>query len=397
MFENLKTRCEAIEYKLRTRSKILPLLIVFVNAFCEVGFRYYRFLAKRKAEPRDPKKILVIRADRIGDMILATPIFEPLKERYPKAKITCLASSLSSPLIEGNPYIDDIMVYDPPWFDPQKGHKFFRDYLHLWRTICARRFDMAIDLRGNCYNFFFLMFLTRISQRVSFDAALGAFLLTHPVPFEPGKHETDYFLDIVVALGGKPVEKPQPVLILLDKERMFAEGFFRANNITSEDVVIAIHPGAGVKRVYKRWPEDRYVKLCKLLVQEYDAKLIISGSQAEFDLADRIKNQIGEHAVLAAGAVKRLKDLAAVLQRCSVCIGTSTGIIHIAAAVGVPVIVLCGPEDPRRWRPLSNNHTLIKKDVPCRPCREETCHYEGRCLRLTTPEEVLAAVEAYVQ
>jgi lipopolysaccharide heptosyltransferase II len=393
----VKARSEAVAYKLRIRNKTLPFLIVILNAFCDLPFRLYQGLAKRKTEFGDPRKILLIRTDRIGDMILATPMFKPLRERYPDSWITCLASSLSSQIVEGNSYIDEIMEYNPPWFDRKKTKRYFRDYIRIWRVIHAHRFDMAIDLRGNYHNFFFLMFLTRIPKRISFDAALGAFLLTQKISFEPGKHETADFMDIVKALGGKPIDNPQPVLILSDKERTFAEGFFRSNNITSEDVVIAIHPGAGVKRVYKRWPEDRYVKLCKLLVQKYNAKLIISGSQAELDLTGRIQRQVGQQAVLAAGAVKRLKDLAAVLQRCSICIGSSTGIIHLATAVGVPVIVLCGPEDPRRWRPLGNKHTLIQKDVPCRPCREERCPCEGRCLRLITPEEVLAAAEAYVQ
>ena len=393
LFERLKTRSEAVAYKLRSRNKIIPLIIVFLNALIGLPFNLYRLLANLTVKPGDPEKILIIRADRIGDMILTTPIFKSLKKRYPLAHITCMASTLSSQLIGGNPYIDSIMVYDPPWFDRKKGDKIIRDYLNILRLIRTYKFDMAIDLRGNIFIFFFLMLLAGIRQRVSFDAAFGAFLLSHAVPYEKGKHETDSFLDIVKALGGKQERDPQAVLILSEEENEYAGRFFRSQNISQEDIIIALHPGAGENRIYKRWPEERYSELGKALVKRFKAKIIITGSKAEVDLASRIKNQIGKNAILAAGEIFYLKHLAAGLKKCFLCIGTSTGTIHVAAAVGTPAVVLCGPEDPRRWRPLSNNHLLIEKQVPCRPCREEICPYDGLCLKLISPTCVLEVIE----
>jgi len=388
---------DAIAYKLRTKSKIVPLLILCLNAFCGFPFRLYRHLVRARTVPVEPRKILVIRADRIGDMILAMPMFQQLKERYPDAAVTCLSSSLSSQLVESNPFIDEVLSYDPPWFDRKKGQKILGDYIRIRKRIRAERFDMAIDLRGNYKNFFFLMLLTGIRRRVSFEACFGAFMLTDEVRFEPGKHETEYFMDIVTALGGRGVENPRPLLVLSEKEDAFADDFLRSNKIGPENKVIAIHPGAGQKRIYKRWPEEYYIELGRALVEKHEARLIITGSEVETDLAMRIANAIGGNAVSAAGRIARLKDLAAVLRRCLVCIGSSTGVIHLAAAVGTPVVVLCGPEDPARWRPLSDTATLIVKEVPCRPCREESCSYDGKCLRSISPVEAFSAVDAYVK
>jgi len=367
-------------------------MVLFVNAICGIPFRLYRFAVKRKARLCGSANILLIRADRVGDMILTAPVFEPLRARYPNAHITCMASSLSSQLIEGNPYIDSVVIYDPPWFDRKKGQKRFRDWLKTVRFIRAEKFDMAIDFRGNIFNFLLLMFLGGIRKRVSFDAALGSFLLTDLVPFEAGKHETDYFFDLVKAVGCKEVDEPKGVIALSEEEKAYAERFFRSNNVTSDDVVIAIHPGAGEKRVYKRWPAERYCELGKALVQEYGARVIVTGSKAEVGLASSVAEAIGEHAILACGEIRHLKHLAAVLKRCSVCIGTSTGPTHVAAAVGIPTIVLCGPEDPRRWHPLGNNYILIENEIPCRPCRENTCPHDGKCLRLITPECVMETI-----
>ena len=373
---------------------ILPLLTVVLNDFGGIICRLWQFCTRKKVCEKDPERILAIRADRVGDMILTTPVFEPLRERYPNAHITCMASSLSSQLIDGNPYIDAVMIYDPPWFDRKKGQKRFRSWLKTVRLIRAEKFDMAIDFRGNIFNFFLLMFLGGIPRRVSFDAALGSFLLTDPVPFVAGKHETDYFLDLVKAVGCKEVNEPKGLIVLSEEENRCAETFFRSNNIADDDVVIAIHPGAGEKRIYKRWPAERYCELGKALVRKYDAKIIITGSNTEIDLATGVADAIGDHAILAAGGIRHLKHLAAVLKRCAVCIGTSTGPTHVAAAVGIPAIVLCGPEDPHRWHPLGGNHILIQKEMPCRPCREESCPHDGECLKAISAQRVLDELDS---
>ncbi len=393
LFKRLKIRSEAVACKLRSRNKIIPLIIVCLNALIGLPFSFYRLLSNLVSRPHvGPERILIIRADRIGDMVLTTPIFKSMKKLYPLAHITCMASTLSSQLIEGNPYIDSIIKYDPPWFDHKKKGKIIRNYLHILRLIRSHKFDMAIDLRGNIFNFFFLMLLAGIPQRVSYDATFGVFLLNRIVPYEKGKHETEYFFDIFKALGGKPGPGRRAFLALSEEDKKYAEEFFSSQDITREDFIIALHPGAGQNRIYKRWPEERYSELGKALIKRFNVKIIITGSKAEIELASRIRDQIGKHAILAAGEICHLKHLAAVLKKCSMCIGTSTGTLHVAAAVGTPAVVLCGPEDPRRWRPLGNNHLLIEKEVSCRPCREEICPHDGQCLKLISPECVMEVI-----
>ena len=396
LFNDIQTQMNAFKYKLRTKNNLIVLLFICFNAFFDIPFALYRYLAKNNIKMQEPKKILVIRADRIGDMILTTPVFICIKRLYPNSTVVCLASTLSSQLVRGSSFIDKIIIYDPPWFDKKKDQRVLHDYLKVWKSIRAEKFDMAIDMRGNYNNFIFLMCLTMIPRRVSYIVSLGSFLLTDKVSFEPGKHETEYFMDIIRYLGGDTIEGLCPDLELSDAEHAYAEHFSRLHHITSNDLVIAIHPGAGAKRTYKRWPEDHFIELGKMLVENYNAKLIIAGSKTEVDLAKRIEDGIGRDTINTVGKINRLKDLAAILQYCTVCIATSTGIMHLAAAVGTPVIVLCGPEDYVRWRPLGDRHSLIVKDVPCRPCREESCPYEGECLRSILPSEVIHSVEAYI-
>ena len=395
LFNDIQIQMNAFKYKLRTKNNLLVLLVICFNAFFDIPFALYRYIVKDKIKMQEPKKILVIRADRIGDMILSTPVFRWIKRLYPNSTIVCLASTLSSQLVSGNPFVDKTISYDPPWFD-KKSQRVLHDYLKIWKSIRAENFDMAIDLRGNYNNFIFLMSLTMIPRRVSYIVSVGSFLLTDKVCFEPGKHETEYFMDIVKYLGCDTIEGFHPDLELSSAENAYAEQFFRFHHITSNDLVIAIHPGAGTKRTYKRWPENYFMELGRILVENYNAKLIITGSKAEVDLAKRLEDGIGRNTINTAGKINNLKELAAVLQHCTVCIATSTGIMHLAAAVETPVIVLCGPEDYVRWRPLGDRHTLVVKDVACRPCREESCSYEGECLRSILPAEVIHSVEAYI-
>ena len=402
LFSTVKMKYEAIAFKLRTRNKVIVIGVILLDFIGNAIFMLFRLVFLRKMGKEvegsvNPSAILLIRADRIGDMILTTPAFKLLKERFPTALITCLASSQSSEIIDGNPYIDEIIIYDPPWFYRNKIQNAVSEYKKIWRIIRKHRFDLAIDFRGNFINFFFLMLITGIPTRVSFNEPLGGFMLTNGISYLPHQHETKYFIDLVKTLGGRTVPEPLPLITISKNEEEFAAGFFERNNIKTDDTVIVLHPGVGEGRSFKRWPEDRYVTLGSCLVKKYNAKILITGSTDELELAKKIKMLIGDNAIMAAGKIERLKALAAVIKRCTVCVGSSTGIIHLASAVDIPTVVLCGPEDPIRWHPLGNKYKLIKKDVPCRPCREKTCPHNGKCLRLITPDEVLSVVETYLK
>lgn len=390
--EKLKNNYLAIKYKFRTNNKYLPLAIILFNSVIALFFNLYRLIFK-KDHNRVINKILVIRAEGIGDMVLATPIFRQLKKMYPHSHITCLATSLSAEVIEDNPNLDSVIIFDPPWYHQTKNLRGYLKLFEIMKKTRRERYDLGIDLRANYKNIFFLMFLTRIPIKISFDAAICSFLLDLKAPFEANKHECDNFFNILKVLGCKEYNTNSEIY-LSKEDQAKAEQFCKNHKLSTQDLKIVLHPGAAPNRLYKRWPLQYYQELGKLLIDRYQAKIIITCSLPEYEAATKLQEQLGANAIIARGEINSLKEVTALLALCDLCIATSTSIVHLASTVNTRQIVLCGPEDPKRWIPLGNNHILLKKDVACRPCSETHCPWDGYCLKSITPPEVLNCVES---
>lgn len=350
-------------------------------------------LRRRNKVPSDPKSILVIRADYIGDVILALPAIEALKKRYPTAKITFLTSAKAKDLLTGNPFIDYTLAYDPPWFFKKPFKQAILEYARIFREIKERRFNLALDLRGDMRNIFFLTFLTGIPYRISFASSGGWYLLTKVLKYPPGLHEAQYHMEVVKAAGAIDTGINTPRIFVSPEETAFVHEFSRNNGLKRNEPIIAFHPGA--RKKLKQWPLENYAALGRTLRDDYMAHIAITGSADEAGLAEDLANMIGAGAFSCAGRFPSLKHLAAFYKNCALYVGCSTGPTHLAAAVGAHTVVICGPESVERWAPLGENSVLVKKEVPCRPCvgREDVCLFpESNCLKILTPDDVLQAV-----
>lgn len=377
------------------KSKIV---IFFVDVIGSVLFILFTFLKpwsllRRGKVPSAPAKILVTRADYIGDVILATPILKKLREKYPLSYITFLTSSKSKEVLEGNHYINNIITYDPPWFFKQQLKNALKDYLSIFKEVRKAKYTLALDIRGDMRNIFFLNYLIGIPYRISFASSGGWYLLTKIVPYKKHRHEMEYHLDVIEALGIDVSHNLLPYINITDKDRQLAMVFFKKHSLAGENLIVVIHPGA--RKELKRWPEDRYAEVGDYLINKYNARIILSGSPEETALVYRVKELMENKKgiTVAAGEIISLKVLCAVFEKCSLFIGTSTGPAHLSASVNLPTIILCGPENYNQWRPLGKGHKLIIKDVPCRPCNENNCSRgEKSCLKLIKPEDVYQAI-----
>lgn len=343
--------------------------------------------------PKHPRNILVIRADYIGDVILALPAVQQLKQRYPKARITFVVSSMAQDILKDSPFIDDVIVYDPPWFFKKDLKEAFKEYLNVLGEIRKQKCKLALELRGDIRNIMFLMCLTMIPYRIGFASSGGWYLLTKVVPYPPGRHEANYHMEVVRATGARAEGTSLPRISITSEEKKFAEDFLKNNGVKGSDVLVAIHPGARQKP--RLWPVERYAKVAAGILEKYNAKFIITGSAGEIELAEKLAKLVDGAAIVGAGKILSLKHLASVLKHCSLYIGCSTGPSHLAAAMGTPTVLIFGPESSERWHPLGENHVILKKDVPCSPCigRGEIClHPESQCIMQVTSEDMLAAV-----
>lgn len=339
-----------------------------------------------------PQKVLLIRCDYIGDVFLSTHTLKGIRQRFPMAQISFLVSSKSKEVLEGNPYIDEIITYDPPWFFKKSFRDSIREYLQILSRIRSERFNLAADFRGDVRNIFLFMVLGRIRERVSFSASGGGYLLTKSVPYRPSSHESEYHTDIARALGAVVVEGELPTIFIGDEDRQIIDRFLHTNSLNGSKIAVI---QAGARKGLRLWPIDRYAEVCRFLIEEYGMNIVLTGSVEEIPLLQILKELVGDRAVVGAGNIDTLKKLAALFEHSSVYVGVSSGASHIAASLGLPTLLIFGPETADQWRPIGNRYVIVKKEFPCSPCnqRKDCPILEKNCIKAVEAKEVIMGIK----
>lgn len=345
--------------------------------------------------------ILVKAPNWVGDALLSTPALTSLGRAFPKAQISVLASPWVAPLLENNPAVNRILIYDP------KGeHQSWKDRLKIIKQLRNLHFDLAI-LFPNSLHSALIAFLSKIPQRLGYSTDGRGILLTRHIPRTPAskqQHQAEYYLALIRTLGVEilPQDK-QLVLELTKKEKEWAQDYLKGQDIDASCPLIAIHPGA--VKSGKRWPGKRFADVGKELIERYRAHLLFLGSKNEQGLLEEIKCHISfPDQTIVCGI--ELRKVAALLECCQLFIGNDSGLMHLAAAVKTPIVVIFGPGTPQTTAPYTQNtpYIVILKEFSCRPCRQrffQECQPspEGAppCLDAVTVEDVLLGVESLLK
>jgi len=331
-------------------------------------------------------RILVKGVNWIGDSLFMTPALSALRKGFPKAYISLLITPRVKEVFDGNPDVDEIIIYDRKGKEKSLTGKF-----RLIQSLRNRYFDMGIVMQPRSYQAALLVYLSGIPDRIGYSHSLRNLLLTKRLDF-PKKpiHDIDMFLNIVLSLVVTPGRK-EPYLPFSPKDGDWADGFLRKSGVKPGELLIAVNPGAFKQS--KRWPEPRYGQLCDILIREFRAKVIIFQGPDDDEIVRRVSTLMAEKAIIAKTG---LKELAAICRRCRLFVGNDTGPTHVAAASGTPVISLFGPADPERSRPWGRDNVVIKKDVRCSPCSRIVCK-ELTCMKSISVEDVLQAVRLQLE
>ncbi len=336
------------------------------------------------------KKIIIIRMDRIGDVVLSSPAIKAVRDAYPDGRIAVLVRPYARGVVDGNPYIDEVITYD------KSGKE--RSLLGKIRFIARirnRRFDLAIILHPKNSSHI-VTYLAGIPERLGYDRKFGI-LLTKRVPHTKQyglKHEIDYALGLLRYIGIDSSDKRLHVpLSRLSEERM--KELFDKNGISQDDLVITVHPAASCRS--RRWALERFAKTSDALAEKYGARIvIISGPGDDKMIGDRAAALMKSKALNLAGKTI-VSDLASILRRSRLLISNDSGPVHISCAVGTPVISIFGRKDrgisPERWRPLGDRDIVLHKDVGCDICLAHNCRLGFKCLDAISVEEVLLAAD----
>lgn len=324
--------------------------------------------------------ILVIKLRHIGDVLLATPVFRTLKQAYPKARLTALLNRGTEAVLAHHPDLHEILIAEKGAMGTQ---------LRFLRELRRKRFDCVVDLTDGDRSAF-MSLASGAGMRVGFNAEhrWRGLLYTHvakPLPDE--LHRIEYDMATVRALGLAGATS-RPALYLSPDEESAAERILResAGSDGASKKLIMIQPGA--RYPLKVWPGERFAELADRLARAMPCRILLGGDAREREAAEAVQMRTQCRPTVVAGRLSLL-EFGALLKRCDLFIGNDGGAMHMAAAVGTPVVALFGPTYPERWGPRGAPSEILYKGLDCRACYHPVCiRGDDNCMRLISVDEV---------
>lgn len=360
-------------------------------------------------------RILLIRPDHLGDMVLTTPVLDVLKNHIPQAHITMMVGPWSSEVVARHPAIDRLLLCQFPGFQ-RAPQKLLTPYIMLFsfaRQLRRSSYDIAINLRPDFWWGAALIYLARIPRRVGYAIAPGTPFLNHAVPFHVPELATASNLRLASAalatLGQPPLAEPytpaQYPLVFTPTREEYAEVQQRLHTegITEDTPIVVIHPGTG--GAVKLWRNEGWAHcasaLPTLLTTPAQVRIILTGSANERPMLEEIARCITTPPLMLTNLT--VGQLAAMLERASLVLGVDNGPLHLAVTRGTPTVQIFGPTDPHVFGPWGNpeQHIVITSTHRCPTCPAIPC---GRldfrpaelpqhpCVRLVSEQEVEAAI-----
>ena len=370
------------------------------------------------------RRILVRGVNWLGDAVMTTPALQRLREALPEAHITLLAHQKLADLWQGHPSLDAVITFsieESPWTVAGRLH--------------AKSFDAALVL-PNSPRSALEVWLARIPQRIGYARRWRNWLLTQRVAARPGQshmpkrsvneinrlvrlpagtpppanghphgrttHQIHDYLHLAAALGANPEPLPPKVEISAAETRQAEEAFLgnardQVSGATRGKplIVLGLNPGAEYGPA-KRWPVASFAAVAREVSHRVgNCVWFVFGSQADWDLCDEVARLAGGGVLNLAGKTS-LRQLMALLKLCRVVLTNDTGPMHVAAALGTPVVVPFGSTSPELTGPGlpgGTRHQLLRAAAPCSPCFRRDCPIDFRCMTGISAERVVAAIQ----
>jgi len=290
-------------------------------------------------------------------------------------------------LLENNPNIDKIIVYDKRGRD-----RGLVSLIKMSNIIRREGYDLAL-IPHRSLRSALIPFLARVHHRIGFNTSAGALLLTQRVAYRRDLHEVERNLKLLSPFGLK-AKGSKPEIYPDDQDVKLVDSLLTDWEVTSEDLLVGIAPGS--VWATKRWLKERFTQLAEKLTRENSVKVILIGGKGDRDLCEQISEKIGRGVFNSAGRLT-LRQSAELIRRCRALVTNDTAPMHLASAVGTRVVAIFGPTVPEfGFYPYGDGHVIIQRELPCRPCGihgGKKCpqkHFD--CMRKISVEEVYKAV-----
>ncbi len=350
--------------------------------FVLLKINYIFFKATRRFRKRLPNinNILIVELlPGIGDLITATPAFKALKKRFPDSKITIMINGKNKDVLNNSNY-GEIITY--------------KDFKTSLKEI-KNKYDTAILLHPGSFKISLMLLLAKIPYRIGCShpsgifSRKGFFLHDKPKPVKLQHTILDY-LDVVRLLGAD-TNKPKLEINVKEKEIEKIKKILRKYKVTDKDSVIIIHPFSAYPA--KNWINKRFAEVADRLIENYEAKIIFTGSKNDSKEINKIIDLMENKSETLNLSGTSIRDFFSLIKISDLTISVDTSAMHVAAALNVPVIALFGAGNPRKWHPFSEKQIVIFKNDVCTSCMRRNCSKSKDCMDAITKRDVLEAVK----
>ncbi len=319
---------------------------------------------------------------------MTTPAVQAIRKNFPRARISLLAKPWVSPIFENSRHLDNLLIYD------ENGkHNGILGKVRLANELRKYNFDVAILLQ-NAFEAALITFLAGIPLRIGYNTDARQMLLTHAIPCTKDikkEHQTKYYLNILKGIGIK-TGNPYLYLKLGQKDRFRVEQILLKQQILLEEKLIGINPGATYGPA-KQWPLDRYARLADKIHEYTGARIVIFGGPNDKWIGRNISQTVQHHLVDFSGKTT-LNEAMALIEKCSLFITNDSGLMHVAAALNVPLVAIFGSTNAVATGPLNANSRVVQIPMECSPCLKPECpkgHFN--CMDQISVEKVFEVVK----
>ncbi len=304
------------------------------------------------------RRILIVRQhDQLGDFLLSTPVFRALRQFFPQAHIAVIARGYTAELASNNQYLNDVLVIPEKLlgWTPVKIWRLLRGLRRGWDlTIVLNTVSHSLTSDLLAY-FSGARYILGSEHRLFPGCKRNFFYNLVARYFTQIKPQSERNLDIVRHLGIDTDDRSE-VMTLTAQEKLFASHLLRRHGIGEKDVLVAMHPGAG--KIHNRWPVEKFAELANALHRQFEVRIVLTWGPHENELGVNLCRRLSFNPLVVHGL--SLRQLAAILAHANIFICNDTGVMHLAAAVGAPLVAIFGPTDPNEWKPIGKKFVAVR-------------------------------------
>lgn len=328
-----------------------------------------------------PSNIIVRMPNWLGDLVMATPILADLRHHWPEAKITAMCQGALGTVLQEDPHINEILSFKRP-----SGWLHRSEHGDIVAPLQQGHYDLGI-LLTNSLSSAWWFWRGGVQNKLGYATHMRRWLLDIPVLVPAQKEQQHLVITYKMLLEplGIPVSETVPKLYVSKEEKEATQDLLRKFEVKSEDILVGINPGAAYGSA-KCWLPERFHELSQLLLQNPKVKIIYFGDRAGAPLVDVLCREMPRNVINMAGRTT-LRELISLIGACDVFLTNDSGPMHVASALGIPLLALFGSTSDVATRPYVGG-VVIHKHLPCSPCYRRECPIDFRCMTRIEVSEV---------